>query len=54
MVNPQYAICKSPTKGPTFGGGHDFSIADNSNVSGSSYTNIGHTYSHPSYTYNTN
>ena len=54
MVYPQYAINKSPSYGPTFGGGHDFYIVNNSNVSGSSYTNIGHSYSHPSYTYGSN
>ena len=40
--------------GPTFGGGHDLHIRDNSHVSAGSYTNFGHTYKPPSgYKYNT-
>eukprot|EP00331_Platyophrya_macrostoma_P008247 CAMPEP_0176421748 /NCGR_PEP_ID=MMETSP0127-20121128/9351_1 /TAXON_ID=938130 /ORGANISM="Platyophrya macrostoma, Strain WH" /LENGTH=605 /DNA_ID=CAMNT_0017802523 /DNA_START=84 /DNA_END=1901 /DNA_ORIENTATION=+ len=30
--------------GPTFGGGHDFMIADNCNVSTTNYSNFGHSY----------
>lgn len=54
MVHPQYAIYKLPSYGPTFGGGHDFNIVDNSNASTSSYTNIGYTYTHSSYVYGSN
>ena len=35
-TNPQY--------GPTFGGGHDIHVADQSNLHMNSYTNFGHTY----------
>ena len=35
--------------GPTFGGGHDFHISDNSNTNTNSYSNLGHSYSHPDY-----
>eukprot|EP01091_Cochliopodium_minus_P016114 TRINITY_DN5934_c0_g2_i2.p1 TRINITY_DN5934_c0_g2~~TRINITY_DN5934_c0_g2_i2.p1 ORF type:complete len:317 (+),score=79.26 TRINITY_DN5934_c0_g2_i2:41-952(+) len=31
--------------GPTFGGGHDFHISNNSNANSSSYTNLIHSYS---------
>ena len=34
--------------GPKFGGGYDLYIADNSNVSTSSYSNLGFSYKHPS------
>ncbi len=35
--------------GPTFGGGHDFYISDNSNTNTDSYSNLGHSYPHPDY-----
>ena len=47
VKNQQYAIkCKS-NYGTTFGGGHDIYISPNSNTSGSSYSNLGHTYQPP-------
>ena len=35
-------------RGPTFGGGHDIYIVNYASSSGSSYTNLGYTYSPPS------
>lgn len=46
-----YAICSTANSGPIFGGGQDFFICDNSNVYSSNYTNLGHTYKHPMYTF---
>ena len=40
--------------GPTFGGGHDFYISSDSNTNNSSYSNLGHSYKNPNYSYNTN
>ncbi|CAF1069178.1 unnamed protein product, partial [Brachionus calyciflorus] len=40
----------NPSYGPTFGGGHDFYIASNSNSSNSSYSNLCHSYKHNAYT----
>jgi len=37
--------------GPTFGGGHDLYICQNSNSVTSSYSNLGHTYTHPTFAY---
>jgi hypothetical protein len=31
----------------TFGGGHDFNIADQANINNSSYSNLGYTYELP-------
>jgi hypothetical protein len=33
--------------GPTFGGGHDLHLCDNSNTVNGSYCNLGHTYKCP-------
>ncbi len=45
MVHPQYAITGNPNYGPTFGGGHDFYIADNcKNTPNTSYFNFGHSF----------
>eukprot|EP01098_Paradermamoeba_levis_P015481 TRINITY_DN790_c0_g1_i3.p1 TRINITY_DN790_c0_g1~~TRINITY_DN790_c0_g1_i3.p1 ORF type:complete len:343 (+),score=100.80 TRINITY_DN790_c0_g1_i3:37-1029(+) len=43
----QQSIFSRPSYGPTFGGGHDLHIAANANTSTISYTNFGHSYSHP-------
>ena len=45
--NQQYAMYKSSSYGPTFGG-HDVYISDNALNSQSSYTTCGQTYSVPS------
>jgi len=45
--------CKS-SYGPTFGGGRDLHIADESNTNSRSYSNLGHSYSHPDYAYGSN
>ena len=43
--NPQYGIYGNASYGPTFGGGHDFYIAENSaNSVNTSYFNLGHSY----------
>ncbi len=42
------------TYGPTFGGGNDFYISDKSNTNICSYSNLGHSYSHPDYRFETN
>ena len=39
--------------GPTFGG-YDFKIVDSSNTNGYSYSNLGHSYTHPDYRFETN
>jgi hypothetical protein len=41
---PEYAIYGSAGYGPTFGGGHDFYIAENSIDNQSSYFNVPYTY----------
>jgi hypothetical protein len=38
------AICGSGSYGPTFGGGHDLHICDQSRTSNGSYSNLGHSY----------
>ena len=35
--------------GPTFGGGHDFYIAQSANANSNSYSNLGHTYECPAH-----
>jgi len=42
-----YAIYSNPYYGPTFGGGHDFYISDQSNLNINSYSNLGHSYQLP-------
>ena len=43
--NPQYGIYGNTSYGPTWGGGHDFYIADNAaNSTNTSYFNVGHSY----------
>jgi hypothetical protein len=48
MQNSNYAIHNQSSYGPTFGGGHDMHICNNSNSTMSSYSNLGHTYTGPS------
>lgn len=45
--NMQYAIYCNNNVGPSFGGGSDLCISNNANSSGSSYSNLGHTYQLP-------
>jgi hypothetical protein len=40
--------------GPVFGGGHDLHIANQSNINTSSYSNLGRSYTHPDYRFETN
>ena len=49
-----YSIQCYSTFGPTFGGGHDFHVADRANTNSTSYSNLGHTYKHPHYVQNSN
>ena len=45
IVSTQHGIYNNPNYGPTFGGGHDFYIADNAHVTdNTSYCKIGHSY----------
>jgi hypothetical protein len=47
-----YAIYSGSNYGPTFGGGHDIYVRDNSNVYTGSYTYFGASYNlPPGYTY---
>ena len=46
------AIYASSSYGPTFGGGHDFYISDQSNINNYSYSNI-YSYEMPSFGYST-
>jgi hypothetical protein len=47
----QYSTYQGSSYGPTFGGGHDLYICSNSNSTNSSYSNLGHSYSLPGFTY---
>ena len=38
------SVYTNPKYGPTFGGGHDIYVADQSNLHMNSYTNFGNTY----------
>lgn len=40
--------------GVRFGGGADLIVADNSNTNSNSFTNLGHTYKHPTYAHASN
>ena len=53
VKNQQNAIYCNSDRGPTFGGGHDIYISTNANSSGSSYSNLGHTYQLPTGQQNT-
>jgi hypothetical protein len=52
-TNTKQAIYCNPSFGPTFGGGHDIRICFNSNTVKDSSSNLGNTYLHPDYHYNT-
>ena len=55
VKNAGYALRGSPIYGPTFGGGHDFHICDQSNNKIGSYSNFGYSYNLPNgYTYGGN
>ena len=47
-------ICCGNNFGPIFGGGHDLLIADKSNTNINSNSNLGHSYTHPDYRFETN
>ena len=49
----QYSIGCHSSYGPRFGGA-DLYISDNSNANQSSYSNLGHSYKHPTYAYESN
>jgi hypothetical protein len=53
LRNKTYALCKSQSYGPTFGGGHDLHICDKSNTKNGSYAQLGHSYDNGEYFYNT-
>ena len=45
ITNVQYGAYNQAGYGPTFGGGHDFYISDNSHINNNaSYFNFGHSY----------
>jgi len=50
----KYAIYCHTMCGPVFGGGSDLSIADQSNVNTDSYSNLGCSFTHPDYAYESN
>ena len=50
----EYAICCHSSFGPIFGSGHDILIANNSNTTMKSYSNLGDSYKHPQYVHGTN
>ena len=47
VKNHQHAIFTNLGYGPTFGGGHDLHISNDSHTNQNSYTNFGHTYQPP-------
>ena len=47
VKNQQHGIVCNSSYGPTFGGGHDLHISNNANISGASYSDLGHTYQLP-------
>jgi hypothetical protein len=49
-----YGIYCHTSYGPTFGGGHDLHIANQSNLNATSYSNLVHSYTHPDYAYGSN
>jgi len=48
---PDQAIYSNVNYGPTFGMGADIYICNNSNLSNESYSNLGKTYKHPDYAF---
>ena len=53
-TKPSGAIYACSEYGPSFGGGFDLYISNNSNTSGESYSNLAYSYKHPNYAYNSN
>ena len=49
----EYSICCAAACGPSFGGGHDIFISDNSNTTTQSYSNLGHSFNTPHLAYDT-
>jgi hypothetical protein len=47
VTNPDYAIYSYYWYGPTFGGGNDIYVSDNSNKNSNSYSNFVHSYQLP-------
>ena len=50
---PEYAVYSNPynSYGPTFGKGFDIYVSDNSDHESNSFSNLGTSYKHPNYTY---
>ena len=48
-VNKKYSICSMNNRGPIFG--NDLLISDNSNSNTNSFSNLGYTYTHPEYSF---
>jgi len=53
-INPTCAIRASSEYGPTFGGGADLFICNDSNTSNESSSNLGNSFKHPNYGYGSN
>ena len=49
-----YGICCNSKYGPIFGERNDLQIANNSNINTNSHSNLGHSYIHPDYRFETN
>ncbi len=55
VKHAHFALNGKPDYGPTFGGGHDIHICNQSNTNTGSYSNFGHSYNLPNgYTYGGN
>jgi hypothetical protein len=50
----QHSIYCGSSYGPTFGNDHAFYISDNSNLNTASYSNLGGSFKHPEFEYNSN
>ncbi len=48
------AIFCHSNNGPTFGGGHDICISTHANTNMNNHSNLGHSFRHPSYRYESN
>ena len=53
-TEPLFAIHACSGYGPLFGAGHDLHICNNSNTSDRSHSNLGLSYNHPNYAYDSN
>jgi len=51
-TSSKYSIYKANDRCATFGGGHDILVYQNATANNTSYTNLGHSYSHPTFQYN--